>query len=39
VVGVFGETRIDPEGPDGENPFPVPLQAVALALDQESVDD
>jgi hypothetical protein len=39
VVAVFGETAIDPEGPAGENPFPVPLQAVALALDQESVDD
>ncbi len=34
-----GETAIDPEGRDGENPFPVPLQAVALALDQVSVDD
>ncbi len=36
---VFGETAIDPEGPDGEKPFPVPLQAVALALVQASVDD
>ncbi len=34
-----GETAIDPEAPDGENFFPVPLQAVALALDQVSVDD
>ena len=25
--------------PDGEKPFPVPLQAVALALVQVSVDD
>jgi hypothetical protein len=30
---------MDPEAPDGENPFPVPLQAVALALVQERVDD
>jgi hypothetical protein len=34
-----GETARDPEGPDGENPFPVPLQEVALALVQASVDD
>jgi hypothetical protein len=39
VVVVFGETAIDPEGPDGEKPFPVPLQAVALVLVQVSVDD
>ncbi len=30
---------MDPEAPAGENPFPVPLQAVALALAQVSVDD
>ena len=30
---------MDPEGLDGEKPFPVPLQAVALALVQASVDD
>jgi hypothetical protein len=35
----LGETARDPEGPDGEKPFPVPLQAVALALVQASVDD
>jgi hypothetical protein len=34
-----GETARDPEGPDGEKPFPVPLQEVALALVQASVDD
>jgi hypothetical protein len=34
-----GETARDPEGPDGEKPVPVPLQAVALALVQASVDD
>jgi hypothetical protein len=39
VVVVFGETPIDPEAPDGEKPFPAPLQAVALALDHASVDD
>jgi hypothetical protein len=39
VVVVFGETARDPEGPDGEKPFPVPLQAVALALVQVRVDD
>ena len=35
----LGETARDPETPDGENPSPVPLQAVALALVQASVDD
>ena len=30
---------MDPEGPDGEKPFPVPLQEVALVLVQASVDD
>ncbi len=39
VVATRGETARDPDVPDGENPFPVPLQAVALALDQASVDD
>jgi hypothetical protein len=39
VVAAVGETEADPDVPDGEKPFPVPLQAVALALDQESVDD
>ena len=33
-----GETAADPDGLRRE-PFPVPLQAVALVLDQESVDD
>jgi hypothetical protein len=32
-------TAIDPEMPNGEKPFPVALQAVALALVQVSVDD
>ena len=36
AIGV--RTR-DPDAPDGEKPFPVPLQAVALALVQVSVDD
>jgi hypothetical protein len=39
VVAVEGDTVSDPETPDGEKPFPVPLQAVALALVQVSVDD
>jgi hypothetical protein len=39
VVVAWGETARDPEGPDGEKPFPVPLQEVALALVQASVDD
>jgi hypothetical protein len=39
VVVVFGETAIDPEAPDGENPFPVPLQLVALELVHVRVDD
>ena len=30
---------MDPEGPDGEKPFPVPLQAVAWVLVHASVDD
>ena len=34
----WGETARDPEGPDGEKPFPVPLQEVALALVQVIVD-
>jgi hypothetical protein len=38
VVAV-GETGRDPEGPDGEKPCPVPLQALALVLVQESADD
>jgi hypothetical protein len=38
-VVVEGDTTSDPEGPDGEKPFPVPLQAVAFALVQVSVDD
>jgi hypothetical protein len=32
-------TTRDPDVPDGEKPFPVPLQALALALVQVSVDD
>jgi hypothetical protein len=39
MVVTPGETTLDPEGPNGENPVPVPLQSVALALDQASVDD
>jgi len=39
VVVTPGETPIDPEAPDGEKAFPVPLQAVALALLQVRVDD
>jgi hypothetical protein len=39
VVVPGGETARDPDVPDGEKPFPVPLQAVALALVQVSVDD
>jgi hypothetical protein len=35
---MLGERARDPEGLDGEKPFPVPLQAVALVLDQASVD-
>ena len=35
----FGERARDPEGLDGEKPLPVPLQAVALVLDQARVDD
>jgi hypothetical protein len=36
---MLGERARDPERPDGEKPFPVPLQPVALTLDQASVDD
>jgi len=39
VVVTPGERARDPEGPDGEKPYPVPLQAAALALVQASVDD
>jgi hypothetical protein len=39
VVVMPGATARDPEAPVGEKPFPVPLQAVALALVQTSVDD
>jgi hypothetical protein len=39
VVATPGETATDPETPDGEKPFPVPPQEVALALVQASVDD
>ena len=35
----MGETTAEPDGPVGEKPFPVPLQAVALALVQTNVDD
>jgi hypothetical protein len=35
----LGETAKDPDVPDGEKPFPVPLQEVALVLDQTSVDE
>jgi hypothetical protein len=34
-----GETAMNPEAPDGEKPFPVPLQNVALALVQARVDE
>jgi hypothetical protein len=34
-----GETAMDPEGPDGEKPFPVPLQVVAWVLVHASVDE
>jgi hypothetical protein len=37
VVLAVGETRRDPETPDGENP--VPLQEVALVDDHDSVDE
>jgi hypothetical protein len=36
VVLAVGETRRDPETPDGEKP--VPLQEVALVEDHDSVD-
>jgi hypothetical protein len=39
VVVALGESVCDPEGLDGEKPFPVPLQEVALALVQATVDD
>jgi hypothetical protein len=39
VVVVVGETARDPDTPDGEKAFPVPLQVVALMLDQASVED
>jgi hypothetical protein len=35
----LGETAKDPDVPDGEKPFPVPLQEVAWVLVQTSVDD
>ena len=35
----IGAIETDPDAPDGEKPFPVPLQAVALALVQVSVVD
>jgi hypothetical protein len=38
VVVTPGDTAIDPEAPDGEKPFPVPLHAVALTLVQVRVD-
>jgi len=34
-----GTIETDPDAPDGEKPFPVPLQEVALALVQVSVVD
>ena len=37
MVLTVGETETDPETPDGEKP--VPLQAVALVDDHESVDE
>ena len=37
VVLAVGETRRDPETPDGEKP--VPLQEVALVDDHDSVDE
>jgi hypothetical protein len=37
VVFTVGETRRDPEAPDGEKP--VPLQEVALVDDHVSVDE
>jgi hypothetical protein len=38
VVVTRGETARDPDVPDGEKPFPVPLQEVAWVLVQASVD-
>ena len=37
VVLTVGETRRDPETPDGEKP--IPLQEVALVDDHDSVDE
>jgi hypothetical protein len=37
VVLLVGETRLDPEAPDGEKP--TPLQEVALVDDHVSVDE
>jgi hypothetical protein len=39
VVVTLGEIAKDPETPDGEKPFPVPLQEVAFALVQAIVDE
>jgi hypothetical protein len=39
VVVALGQTAKDPDAPDGEKPFPVPLHEVALALVQASVDE
>jgi hypothetical protein len=39
VVVVEGDTISDPEGLDGEKPFPVPLQSMAPVLLQVSVND
>jgi len=39
VVVAIGMMARDPDVPDGEKPFPVPLQAVALALVQVSLVD
>jgi len=39
VVVAIGTRTRDPDVPDGEKPFPVPLQAVALVLVQVSVVD
>ena len=35
----LGEIAKDPDVPDGEKPFPVPLQEVAWVLVQAIVDD
>jgi hypothetical protein len=39
VVVTPGETTRDPDVRDGEKPFPVPLQEIALALLQISIVD